>query len=297
MFETAAVKASLPQADYNIDALMARISTLEKKLEEGNFVIKAQQQTAVVPAQPQTVVEKVVETVVDKPVQKPIEKPIEKPAPLAQAVEVENAVETIKPAEKPVEKVVEKKQPLTDEDADLASLMATIDNGGFAEEEGGFFAPPEVQKVQKPANKSINAVKEVEKPAYEEPKSESVKPAVKPESAPVAVAPSGNADKAWGAILRSLRSDKEIMLWVACQDVSVKSSGNFLVVIAPGDNEFNLLSKQENVNKLCGYASAHGYEGVKVVKDKNEEINNSALDEEANQVKDMFNGSPLTIKD
>jgi hypothetical protein len=40
IFETAAVKASLPQADYNIDALMARIATLEKKLEKGEFTAK-----------------------------------------------------------------------------------------------------------------------------------------------------------------------------------------------------------------------------------------------------------------
>ena len=39
VFETAAVKASLPQADYNIDALLARISALEKKIEEGQFLL------------------------------------------------------------------------------------------------------------------------------------------------------------------------------------------------------------------------------------------------------------------
>jgi DNA polymerase III gamma/tau subunit len=95
VFETAAVKASLPQADYNIDALMARISTLEKKLEEGDFVVKAQPQAAVVPAQPQTVVEKVVE--------KPIEKTVEKVPPIIEEkpkkVEAPKKVETPKKVE------------------------------------------------------------------------------------------------------------------------------------------------------------------------------------------------------
>ena len=297
VFETAAVKASLPQADYNIDALMARISSLEKKLEEGNFTVKVQPQAVTAPAQAVAPIQPV-QPVVEKPavVEKPVvveKQPVQKSEPAVKSVEVK-AQEQVKEIEKPA---VEKK-PLSDEDADLLSLMATIDNGGFCEEEGGFFAPPEVQKPQKPVNKSINAVKEVEKPILAEQKKVEKPASVSAsETAPVAVAPSGNVDKAWGAILRSLRTDKEIMLWVACQDVSVKSSANFIVIVAPGDNEYNLLSRQENINKLCGYASVQGYEGVKVVKDKNEEIANSALDEEANQVKDMFNGSPLTIKD
>ena len=37
LFETASVKATKPDADYNIDALVARISDLEEKLKNGNF--------------------------------------------------------------------------------------------------------------------------------------------------------------------------------------------------------------------------------------------------------------------
>ncbi len=39
LFETAVMKASLPQEDYDIEALVARIATLEKKLAEGITVI------------------------------------------------------------------------------------------------------------------------------------------------------------------------------------------------------------------------------------------------------------------
>jgi DNA polymerase III gamma/tau subunit len=38
VFETAVFKASMPSADYDIEALLSRISLLEKKLEEGVFV-------------------------------------------------------------------------------------------------------------------------------------------------------------------------------------------------------------------------------------------------------------------
>ena len=41
LFETAVLKAAMPQEDYDIEALIARISALEKKLAEGNFTVNA----------------------------------------------------------------------------------------------------------------------------------------------------------------------------------------------------------------------------------------------------------------
>lgn len=40
LFETAVVKASKPQVDYDLDALLSRIKTLEDKLEKGEFISK-----------------------------------------------------------------------------------------------------------------------------------------------------------------------------------------------------------------------------------------------------------------
>ena len=39
VFETAAIKASRPDSDYNIEALLARIKTLEDKIKNGNFTV------------------------------------------------------------------------------------------------------------------------------------------------------------------------------------------------------------------------------------------------------------------
>lgn len=64
MLETAVVKASMPETDYNIDALLARISALEKKVAEGVKVVQ---------------VERPIEKPVEKPVEKSVEKPVEKP--------------------------------------------------------------------------------------------------------------------------------------------------------------------------------------------------------------------------
>ena len=41
LFETAVLKASMPQEDYDIEALIARIAALEKQLAEGNFTANA----------------------------------------------------------------------------------------------------------------------------------------------------------------------------------------------------------------------------------------------------------------
>ena len=38
LFETAVLKASMPQEDYDIEALLARVAELERKLEQGDFV-------------------------------------------------------------------------------------------------------------------------------------------------------------------------------------------------------------------------------------------------------------------
>ncbi len=40
VFETATVKASRPDCDYNVDALISRIKTLEDKIEKGDFICK-----------------------------------------------------------------------------------------------------------------------------------------------------------------------------------------------------------------------------------------------------------------
>jgi DNA polymerase-3 subunit gamma/tau len=47
LFETAVLKASMPQTDYDIEALLSRIAILEKRLEEGNFAQPKGNATAV----------------------------------------------------------------------------------------------------------------------------------------------------------------------------------------------------------------------------------------------------------
>ena len=107
----------------------------------------------------------------------------------------------------------------------------------------------------------------------------------------------GDGERVWGSVLRKLRTDKEIMLWVACQDVSVKQEGGTVIVCAPGENEYSLLSKTENQTKLLKYVQAEGANNLKVVKDLTESIQSEQTDEEVNAVKEFFNGETVNFKE
>ncbi len=54
VFETAAIKATKPESDYNIDALLSRIKVLEDKLDKGAFEVKTIEKTDEVKKQPKT---------------------------------------------------------------------------------------------------------------------------------------------------------------------------------------------------------------------------------------------------
>ena len=288
VFETAAVKASLPQADYNIDALMARIATLEKKLEKGEFTAKT------------TVVERVEKELIKPAVEvKPAVQNIQEKA--QEKVVTERVEEEKKTEVKPeIKQEVKAKKPIEDEmDADLASLLATAEQSGYGDEEGQFsFGDYEPVKPKKSVNKPVNAVKAQEKVAEEVAKPqekvvENKKEQVKEDSGSQAV----GVDKAWGAILRKLRQDKEIMLWVACQDVAVKSSGSVVLIDAPGENEFALLSKNDNLIKLTKYVSEYGYTEVRILKDDGDKELLKEENAEVEKVQEFFDGERLKIED
>ncbi len=287
VFETAAVKASLPETDYNIDALIARINALEKRLENGDFVCK----TDLEKDEPSVKVE----------AQKPADSAInsikeenKKPETVTSPTQTspnEKVKEEAKSEVKSPEKTI--KQPEVDED--LASLMAMADQGGFFAEEEGSFAFSTPKQEEKLTNSTVNTIKEENKKIETDKKESSGQTQFG--SKPVDQSKNGSVDTHWGGIIKKIRSDKEIMLFVACQDASIKSENNFLIVIAPGENEYNLLSKPENVNKLYSYAFDYGYDGVKVVSDGAGAEKEVAEQNESDQVEEFFDGENLTVKD
>ena len=111
--ETAILKCSLPQDDYNIDSLISRVTALEKKVEEG---VKVQVQnispatSASGTAQPSPSVKTLVQE--SKEEEKPAQKPAQKVRPALSAMEGDNPFAgEAKPRPQPAEAVAEDSQP------------------------------------------------------------------------------------------------------------------------------------------------------------------------------------------
>ncbi len=80
LFETAVLKAAMPQEDYDIEALIARISALEKKIAEGNFTVNAGDMATFKEVSAPVIVEKT-KTEEPKPVKEEIFEPLDYSAP------------------------------------------------------------------------------------------------------------------------------------------------------------------------------------------------------------------------
>ena len=288
VFETAAVKAGMPQADYNIDALLARMSAMEKQLQELSarpvvLPLTNNERPVAVEVEKSTSVktETVKPTVAERATAEPIVKP-----------------EAAKPEEKPavrqtVAKAVESKNKTDEENGFYMSAddIPPADDGGFFVAPEGFGEKTRAEKstVQKPVGSTVS-------------KQPTAKPAELKSAAPAMVKTAGSAsddgaERVWGATLRAMRKDKEIMLWAACEDVGVYADGGVFYIRAGGENEFAFLSKPDNTAKLRNYICAEGYSDVKIVSGEGEEMPGGSSDEETDKVKNLFQGEKITIKD
>lgn len=262
VFETAAVKAGMPQADYNIDALMGRISKLEEQLKNalaGNISVNH-------------MVAPVASSVSKSADNGVIAADLNKTNEVLNAAKPEMQVSKAIAAqeEKPAKKVLV-------EGVDLPEIPAEED--GFAFES---YAKPLQKEVVPDIPEKKSSVKAVS--------SKSVS------GGETKAQPSGNAERAWGAVLRKMRQDKEIMLWAACDDVTAGDDGKTFVLYASGENEYTFLSKPENIAKLKNYVLAEGYDDIRLVADKSEVLKNEQSDEQVEAVKKAFEGEKITIK-
>lgn len=279
VFETAAVKAGMPSADYNIDALLARISALEKTLNE------IAQRPAVLPLTEEFPPR--VSSNSTKPAEqtaKVTEKSDIKPQAATVKKETVETVAAVREESKPSPEAAEKpkKQPKQEV---LSGFEAAADEFIPPDEDGGFILPSDFD-MPKAKKQSETAVNTAPKTAISAPSKPSVAPAASPD-----------AERAWGAILRAMRKDKEIMLWAACEDVAVSSSGSTFCIFASGENEYTFLSKPENADKLKNYVLGEGFADLKITTGGSDEPVATSSSDEVDAVKELFNGEKLTIKD
>ena len=263
VFEAAAMRASMPEQDYNIDALLARIAKLEKAVAEGVKVA----------------VEKVEKAT--KPEEKKVDSDEEKVLSAKRFAERKSSAEPYKDdvkTEKINAETTKKPVKIVDDDfygavppeEDLpfnSSTAKPIKQPAAKSEDLPLTEREDARKIQVPEMPETKAAEDLQtqtslfdkKAAEEKPK----------------IVISGA--RMWGTVVRRLRADKNIMLWIACQDLEAKTEGNKLCIIADGDNEYNLIKKPENLAILQNIVSETS--DYKVVVYHGEEVKESFDDD------------------
>ena len=248
LLECAVVKSSRPETDYNLDALLGRITALEKALKDGAIVSG------------------------------------EKPKPIFMG--------EIKSAEIKPEAVVTRAETKTKAE----------DNAPYYFDEGEPVPPPEEPSgIETGGYKSINEQKSPvieRKTATADTKPEEVKPAGQTaEQSPSGNTAGMNAGKLWGTVIRKLRAEKQIVLWIACQEMTATLNGRTLVVRASDDAGYNAVTKQANLEILSKIVKSVGDFEVEIRKSNGEAENKSKFDEDVEKVKNVFGSEVVKVED
>lgn len=248
LLECAVVKSSRPETDYNLDALLGRISALEKALKDGAVVSG------------------------------------EKPKPIFMG-EIKSA--EVKPAT-----VVTKTE----------TKAKAEDNAPYYFDEGEPVPPPEEPSgMETGGYKSINEQKPPvieRKAATADTKPEEVKPREQAaEQSPSGNTAGMNAGKLWGTVIRKLRAEKQIVLWIACQEMTATLNGRTLVVRASDEAGYNAVTKQANLEILSKIVKSVGDYEVEIQKSNGEAENKSKFDEDVEKVKNVFGSTVVKVED
>lgn len=263
VFEAAAMRASMPEQDYNIDALLARIAKLEKAVAEGVKVT----------------VEKVEKET--KPEEKKVDIDEEKVLSAKRFDERKSSTEPYKDDVK-TEKIDAEttKKPIKIVDDDFYGAVPPEEDLPFNSSTAKPIKQPaaKIEDIPVTERKDARKIQVPEMP--EAKKDEDLQPQTSlfdkkvAEEKPKIVI---SGARMWGTVVRRLRADKNIMLWIACQDLEAKTEGNKLCIIADGDNEYNLIKKPENLAILQNIVSETS--DYKVVVYHGEEVKESFEDD------------------
>ena len=259
LLECACIKASEPSADYNIDALLGRISALEKALAEGGFDRKLS---------------------------------VGADGGVAGGGSVVSVRATEKTAEKPTVKPIEEKPTKRAESYD--DYM----------DEGIPIPPPEDEyetekpryksiNEQKPAQSVINSVKE--ESIVAEKKNDMAASTASAQTASETKADSMSAGRIWGTVVRKLRAEKQIVLWIACQEMTAKLYGKTLKVAATDDAGYNAVTKAANLETLSKIVKSVGDYDIEIIK-ADEEVKDG-FEKDVDEVKKTFGANYVKVED
>ena len=163
------------------------------------------------------------------------------------------------------------------------------------EDDGGFYSD------MIPAKKANN------QPIAEQiVKKEEVKPVENPVAPAVSTTdedlkPTSNAggisgSKLWGSVIRKLRAEKNVILWIACQEMDAKLVGRKLKVFANDDSGYSAIVKQNNLEALARTVKSFGDYDIEICK-AGEDVGVSDFEKDVESVKKTFSGIPVNVED
>ena len=243
ILECACIKASEPSADYNIEALTARVSALEKivkDLTSGKISVKT-----------------------DEP----------KVVPLAEKYIPDSAVKG---------NTEKSKNKSDDFDYDYGGVPVPPPED--FENETPVYKPINEQKLIQSAKSEVK--ERIENPVKEE------KPAVP--SAGLSETP--GAGRIWGMVVRKLRAEKQIVLWIACQEMTAKLFGKTLKVYASDEAGYNAVIKSGNLEVLSGIVKSIGDYDVEIMRAPKED-ERSDFEKDVDEMKKTFGEKYVKTED
>lgn len=268
ILECACIKASEPSADYNIDALLSRVSALENALKAAiDGGATGAETPKIVPL---------------KSVSAPEEKPIR---------ETKTVSET----------------KVTPEKAKVKHAVDVADDYGYPDEGIPVPPPEDFNDVGISTYKSINEPKPIEKPVakpvertiektVESPVAEAK--TVTPETTDATQSGGLSAGKIWGTVVRKLRAEKQIVLWIACQEMMAKLFGKTLKVYASDDAGFNAITKSGNLEVLSKIVKSVGDYDVEIAKADSDAVDErSGFEKGVDEVKKTFGEKIVKVED
>ena len=251
ILECACIKSSEPEADYNIDALMSRISALEKALAEGGFARGngGESTPKIVPLKGEAKAS-------------------------AQGVPTHEASAS----------KTEKNNSSSDFDYGYDDIPVPPPEDDF----GGEY-------VEKPAYKSINEQKPIQAQTASVRETAPVSPAATAETP--AIGEGVSAGKIWGTVVRKLRAEKQIVLWIACQEMTAKLYGKTLKVTANDDAGFNAVTKSSNLEILSKIVKSVGDYDIEILKPVDAAEQKSQFEKDVDEVKKTFGEKYVKLED
>ena len=114
------------------------------------------------------------------------------------------------------------------------------------------------------------------------------KPAEEPEK-PVAM----SAGKIWGTVIRKLRADGNMFLWVACQEMRATLKGRTLTIYAKDESGYTAVMQEKNLSELSAAVRSVGDYDVELVM----ETEDDSAEKDLDKLRDLFGENKVKVID